>query len=143
MCIGVCTCVYIVYVFMYVCMYIYQFVHNIGLPPNHDESSIMYHKSSIYVDFISKRMLLLVYSQFEIVVHVVYSLQKIYIYKKSKQTRQSSLYYIPRFRTNYLERNILVQGPTLANQYKELFSEQCSFGTFKLRVKNILLSEIT
>ena len=27
----------------------------------------MYHKSSIYVDFISKRMLLLVYSQFEIV----------------------------------------------------------------------------
>ena len=62
---------------------------------------------------------------------------------KSKETRQSSLYYIPRFRTNYLERNILVQGPTLANQYKELFSEQCSFGTLKLRVKNILLSEIT
>ena len=55
-----------VYVFMYI-MYIYQFVHNIGLSPNHDESSIMYHKSSIYVDFISKRMLLLVYSQFEIV----------------------------------------------------------------------------
>ena len=39
---------------------------------------------------------------------------------KSKETRQSSLYYIPRFRTNYLERNILVQGPTLANQYKEV-----------------------
>ena len=62
---------------------------------------------------------------------------------KSKETRQSSLYYIPRFRTNYLERNILVQGPILANQYKELFSEQCSVGTFKLRVKNILLSELT
>ena len=60
-------CMYMcVYVFMYI-MYIYQFVHNIGLSPNHDESSIMYHKSSIYVDFISKRMLLLVYSQFEIV----------------------------------------------------------------------------
>ena len=55
----------------YVCMYVCQFVHYIGLPPNHDESSIMYHKSSIYVDFISNRMLLLVYSQFEIVVHVV------------------------------------------------------------------------
>ena len=63
------------YMHVYILMYIYQFVHNIGLPPNHDESSIMYHKSSIYVDFISKRMLLLVYSQFEIVVHVVYSLQ--------------------------------------------------------------------
>ena len=78
MCIGVCTCVYMfvcMYVCMYVYVYIYQFVHNIGLPPNHDESSIMYHKSSIYVDFISKRMLLLVYSQFEIVVYVVYSLQ--------------------------------------------------------------------
>ena len=75
--IYVYKCMYMcVYVFMYI-MYIYQFVHNIGLSPNHDESSIMYHKSSIYVDFISKRMLLLVYSQFEIVcsLHVVYSLQ--------------------------------------------------------------------
>ena len=71
--VSICTIIYVykcmymcVYVFMYI-MYIYQFVHNIGLSPNHDESSIMYHRSSIYVDFISKRMLLLVYSQFEIV----------------------------------------------------------------------------
>ena len=60
--VSICTIIYVykcmymrVYVFMYI-MYIYQFVHNIGLSPNHDESSIMYHKSSIYVDFISKRL---------------------------------------------------------------------------------------
>ena len=40
---------------------------------------------------------------------------------KSKETRQSQLYFIPRARTNYLEKTILVQGPTIANKYKDLY----------------------
>ena len=45
---------------------------------------------------------------------------------KSKETRQSQLYFIPRARTNYLEKTILVQGPTIANKYKDLYIEPCS-----------------
>ena len=60
---------------------------------------------------------------------------------KSKETRQSQLYFIPRARTNYLEK-ILVQGPTIANKYKDLYLEPCSIGTFKRHAKALLLSEI-
>ena len=61
---------------------------------------------------------------------------------KSKETRQSQLYFIPRARTNYLEKTILVQGPTIANKYKDLYLEPCSIGTFKRHAKALLLSEI-
>ena len=56
-------------------------------------------------------------------------------------TRQSQLYNIPRPRTNYLENSILVQGPILANKYKELYLIPCSIGTFKRHVKELLFSE--
>ena len=56
-------------------------------------------------------------------------------------TRQSQLYNIPRARTNYLENSILVQGPILANKYKELYLIPCSIGTFKRHVKELLFSE--
>ena len=59
------------------------------------------------------------------------------------QTRQSQLYHIPRARTNYLERSILIQGPLLANKYKEVYIEPCSIGTFKRRVKSLLYIELS
>ena len=58
-------------------------------------------------------------------------------------TRQSQLYNIPRTRTNYLENSILVQGPILANKYKELYLVPCSIGTFKRHVKKLLFSEFS
>ena len=58
-------------------------------------------------------------------------------------TRQSQLYNIPRARTNYLENSILVQGPILANKYKELYLIPCSIGTFKRHVKKLLFSEFS
>ena len=55
-----------------------------------------------------------------------------------RNTRQKFLYYVPSYRTKYLQNTIIVQGPKIANEYIVLFENHCSIGTFKRAAKNLL-----
>ena len=57
-----------------------------------------------------------------------------------RNTRQNDLYFIPKFRTHYLESTVLIQGPRIANEYKALFETHSSIGTFKKILKEVLFS---
>ena len=60
----------------------------------------------------------------------------------SRNTRQNCLYHVPNYRTKYLENTIIIQGPKIANDYKALFENYCSIGTFKRDVKKLLFSTL-
>ena len=60
----------------------------------------------------------------------------------TRNTRQQDLYFIPKFRTQYMEITLIVQGPIIANKYKVLFQTHSSIGTFKRTVKKLLFSDL-
>ena len=63
-------------------------------------------------------------------------------YQAVRNTRQNFLYYVPSYRTKYLQNTIIVQGPKIANEYIVLFENHCSIGTFKRAAKNLLFLKL-
>ena len=60
---------------------------------------------------------------------------------KFRETRHDNDWFIPKFRTSYMEKSIFVRLPRLGNEYAEVFKEKCCIEVFKTKLKNVLLFE--
>ena len=63
------------------------------------------------------------------------------IQMKFRETRQDNDWFIPKFRTSYMEKSIFVRLPRLGNEYAEVFNEKCCIEVFKTKLKKVLLFE--
>ena len=52
----------------------------------------------------------------------------------TRNTRQQDLYFIPKFRTQYIGNTLIVQGPKIANKYEVLFQTHSIIGPFNRTV---------
>ena len=55
------------------------------------------------------------------------------IQMKFRETRQDNDWFIPKFRTSYMEKLIFVRLPRLGNEYAEVFKEKCWIEVFKTK----------